>query len=346
MFEFDLQRFDDDNATTAESADVPQQEGEEEPLPEELSGLPEDIARETFAEWKVSHPAEDTQGVQDASKPQTEESVPYARFKEKVDEANQLKAQLAEYQRRMQQQPAVQPPPQPQQQQQPTQTQTRITPEVAQKINTAIHAEAVRMSGLTQKEIEDLEFADDDDPKLIQWNQSKAVAQNYVFNAIRQAQAEQRQQAQQFFATHQSAVQAYNEFVQKEMATEKDMPAIQNFAANEFFESLPPAEKRVLADSYLRVERQLASPAEILVVQNYYKAAKAAFRARANSAKKPAQTPAQRSQQAAKLPRSDQLKGGAENTGGQLTASEIEKLLQGDFTKIDPKKQKIMLGLT
>lgn len=67
-----------------------------QPIPEELNSLPEDIARETLAEWEQSQQAE-------PPKPQTEETVPYARFKEKVDAANQLKAQLAEYQRQAQQ---------------------------------------------------------------------------------------------------------------------------------------------------------------------------------------------------------------------------------------------------
>lgn len=340
MFEFDLQRFDDDGADQGESADVPQEGGEEEPLPEELSGLPEDIARDTFAEWKASQPKED---AQETPKPQTEESVPYARFKEKVDETNQLKAQLAEYQRRMQQQPA-QPPPQPRQPQ-PAQSQMKITPEIAKKINDAIDAEAKAMCGLSKEELENLEFADDDDPKLMQWNQSKALARGKVFMAIQQAQLEQRQQAQQFLATHQAAVQSYNDYVAKEVATNPNMPEIQNFAANEFFAQLPPAEQRIVADSYLRVERQIASPAEIFVVRNYYERAKAAFLSRANKAKQPAKTAAERSQQAAALPRSDQLKGATATSGTQLSAADIEKLLERDFTTLDPKTQHAMLGL-
>lgn len=348
MFEFDLQRFDDDGADQGESADVPQEGGEEEPLPEELNGLPEDIARETFDEWKASQSQDD---AQEAQKPQTEESVPYVRFKEKVDEANQLKAQLAEYQRRMQQQPA-QPPPQPRPQQ-PAQPQMRITPEIAQKINAAVDAEAKLMCGLSEEELKDLQFADDDDPKLIQWNQSKALARGKVFAAIQQAQFEQRQREQQafiaqqqFVAAQQAASQFCNDFAQKELATEPNIQAIQNFAANEFFEQLSPVEKRLVAESFVHVERQIASPAEMYTIKNYYERAKAAFLSRANGARRQTQGATQRSRQAAALPRSDQLKGGSENTGGQLTASEFEKLLTGDFTKLDKKTQDALCGLT
>lgn len=345
MFEFDLQRFDDDGADQGESADVPQESGEEEPLPEELSGLPDDIARDTLAEWKASQPKEDTQGTQEpqeAPKPQTEESVPYARFKEKVDEANQLKAQLAEYQRRMQQQPVQQPPPQPQ----PAQPQMKITPEIAKKINDAIDAEAKLMCGLSKEELEDLEFADDNDPKLMQWNQSKALARGKVFAAIQQAQFEQRQQAQQFIAAHQAAAQFCNDYAQREFATEPNIQAIQNFASNEFFDQLSPVEKRIIAECFVHVERQVASPAEMYTVKNYYERAKAAFFARANGAKQQQQQPAQKAQQAAALPRSDQLKGTVSTNSAQLSATDIEKLLERDFTTIDPKTQHTMLGLT
>ena len=354
MFEFDLQRFDEDTADTAAqetSTEAAKSEtAEEKPIPEELNGLPEDIARETLNEWEAmqkfsEEPEQEQQAEQPAQepKPQTEESVPYARFKEKVDEANQLKALLAQYQQqaqvRQQQQQQAPPPQQPQQ-------GLRITPEVAQKINAAIDAEAKALTGLTQEDVEKLDFVDDDDAKAVQWEQAKALARNRVFHALRNELASRQQQAQQFLTTHQAAVQSYNDFVQKEFATVPNIQEIQNFAANEFFEQLPPNEKVVLADSYMRVERKTASPAEMLVVQKYYEQAKAAFNARANAAKQPPQTPAQRAQQAQNLPRADQLKGTSSKTDGQLSAKDIEKLLEGDFTKIDPKMQRTLLGLS
>ena len=335
MFEFDLQRFDEDTADTAAqetSTEAAKSEtAEEKPIPEELNGLPEDIARETLNEWEAmqkfsEEPEQEQQAEQPAQepKPQTEESVPYARFKEKVDEANQLKALLAQYQQqaqvRQQQQQQAPPPQQPQQ-------GLRITPEVAQKINAAIDAEAKALTGLTQEDVEKLDFVDDDDAKAVQWEQAKALARNRVFHALRNELASRQQQAQQFLTTHQAAVQSYNDFVQKEFATVPNIQEIQNFAANEFFEQLPPNEKVVLADSYMRVERKTASPAEMLVVQKYYEQAKAAFNARANAAKQPPQTPAQRAQQAQNLPRADQLKGTSSKTAVKGTSSLSHKAL-------------------
>lgn len=358
MFEFDLQRFDEDTADTAAQdtsteAAAQSETAEEKPIPEELNGLPEDIARATLDEWEaMQKSAEETAGEQQAEqpaqepKPQTEESVPYARFKEKVDEANQLKALLAQYQQQAQaQQPHQrQPPPQP-----PAQQQMKITPEVAQQLNDAIHGKAMQLSGLTQKEIDELRFVDDDDIKLAQWNQSKALARDQLFAELRQVQfrqLQQRQQAQQLLAAQRAALQEYYDFTQKESATVPNFQDVQAFATNEYFEQLPPNLQRLVATSYLHAEQQTASPAELFVVQNYYQQAKAAFNARANAAKKPPQTPAQRTQQARNLPRADQLKGTSAKSDGQLSASEIEKLLAGDFTKIDPKLQRTLLGLS
>lgn len=336
MFEFDLQRFDEETAEQPTQSQPEPSTEEEKPIPEELSGLPEDIARETLAEWEKSQPKpeEEPKPQEEPPKPQTEESVPYARFKEKVDEANQLKAQLAEYQWQAQQQQQPQQPPQPQFR--PPQFQ--ITPEISAKINEAIQAEAMQLSGMSQDDVASLEYADEDDPRIAQWRQAKSIAQNNVYSAIRQAQVNQQQQARQFYDSHIAATQTYNEFVQKEFA-EPDFKEIQNFAKNEFFEQLSPNEKQIVAGSYLRVERQTASPAEMLVVKNFYEQAKTAYRTR--DAKKSAP---KRTQAPPQLPRADQLKGSSGASDGRLSPHDIEKLLEGDFTKLDKKQQRFLLG--
>lgn len=235
-------------------------------------------------------------------------------------------AQLAEYQRQAQQ---SQPQAQTQQQQfQPPQFQ--ITPEISAKISAVIKAEVMVLTSLSNDDVASLEYADADDPRIVQWNQAQSIAQNRVYNAIQQAQIAQQQQAQQFYNNHIAATQTYNEFAQKEFA-EPDFKEIQQFATNEFFEQLAPNEKQIIANSYLRVERQIASPAEMLVVKNYYERAKAAYRTR--DAKKSAL----RQQPAAQLPRADQLKGASGAIDGQLSARDFEKLLEGNFTKLDEK---------
>ncbi len=363
MFDFDLQRFDEEESqsidaeSSQENQPEPQPE-EKEPLPEELNGLPEDIARDTYEEWKKSQqqeqpPVEQQAPPQEtaAQPPKTEESVPYARFKEKVDEANALKEQLAEYQRKAQQQAQPQPqgqaPPPPQQL-----PPIKVTPEIARDINRAIEAEAMALSGFTQDDVDSLQYADDDDPRIVQYQQAKSIAQSNIFSALRQARTNQHVQeqqqyaaAQQFRAAQAVAINSYHEFAKKEFA-DPNFKAIQNFAVNQFFAQLPPDEQAIVSNAYVRSERQIATPAEYMVVKNYYERAKAVYLALAAREKQAKGAPAQ-PKQAPSLPRVDSVKGTA-NIGndGQLSSSEIEKLLEGDFTKIDSKTQKLLLGMT
>ena len=142
MFEFDLQLFDEKSEEPQSAPETETSEESAEPLPEELSGLPEEYAREVLAEHERHQTEPEVEeesqpALAEEHKPQTPSTVPYDRFKEKVDEANRLKAQLAEYQKRQQ----------PQQQQQYQPPQFRITPEISAKITQAIDAEAMTMTG-------------------------------------------------------------------------------------------------------------------------------------------------------------------------------------------------------
>lgn len=332
---FDIQRFADEDEQSTTSVE-PEQEQEqtaedEESLPEELSGLPKEYAREVLEQ---SQPAENAP----QSAPAAPQTVSQEQYQAAINEANQLKAQLAQYQRQQQ------PPPQQQPQQAPQfqPPQLKLTPEISKQISAAIKAEAMAMSGFSDDDVASLDYADDDDPRIEQWNQAKNIATNRVYGAIQAVQAQQVQQAQKFYNAQTSAIRTYNEFAQKEFA-EPDFQAIQHFATNEFFEQLKPAEQQIVANSYFRVERQLASPAEMLVVKNYYERAKAAFRSRGGRSKR---SPNQGKTIPPQFPRSDQLRGGSTTNDGALSTSDIERLLAGDFTKISPKQQKILLGMS
>lgn len=314
--EFDLQRFAEDTEPETSAETSPE---EQEPIPEELDGIPEDIARETMAEWEQSK-------VEPESAPPAE-SQTVSR-----EEYEQLKAQLAEFQK--QQQPAQKPP------QQPQQPPFKITPEISTKINQAIKEEAMALTGFSQDDVDSLEYADDDDPRLAQWNQAKNFATSTVLETVRQGRIAQQQQQQQAQANYLAATQIYNEFAQREFK-EPDFKDIQHFATNEFFEQLKPNEQRIIANSYLNIERQTATPAEMLVVKNYYEQAKAAFRRGGGRKRAPAAY--QKAQQAASLPRSDMLRG---NSGTrELSAVELDHMLDTmPFDQIPEAYQKILLG--
>ena len=196
------------------------------------------------------------------------------------------------------------------------------------------------LTGFSQDDVDSLEYADDDDPRLAQWNQAKNFATSTVLETVRQGRIAQQQQQQQEQANYLAATQIYNEFAQREFR-EPDFKDIQHFATNEFFEQLKPNEQRIIANSYLSIERQTASPAEMLVVKNYYEQAKAAFRR--GGVRKRAPAAYQKAQQAASLPRSDMLRG---NSGtGELSAVELEHMLDTmPFDDIPKAYQNTLLG--
>lgn len=330
--EFDLQLFADETESESAPENQPETSPEEQPpIPDELGGLPEEYARETMAEWEQMQTADEPETPDETPAPVEEPQEPpitREQYQAAINELNQLKAQIAATQQRPQQQPQIQTP-----QQQPP----MFTPEVSKQINDAITAEAMALSGMTAADVASLEYADDDDPRIAQWNQAKYFAQSKVYSEIQLSQIQRQQQAREFYANHAAAIQTYNEFAQKQFA-EPDFQAVQNFATNEFFEQLPPDEQRIVANSYVRIERQTASPAEMMVVKNYFERAQAAYRSR--GAKTKNQSPAP------KLPRSDQLKGTSTTSDGQLSATDVEKLLAQDFTTLTPQQQKTLLGLT
>lgn len=320
--EFDLQRFAEDAEpeTTAESSPE-----EQEPIPEELYGIPEDIARETMAEWE--------QSKAEPESPPPAESQTVSR-----EEYEQLKAQLAEFQKQQQAQQQAQQQPQqsPQPQYQPP--QFKITPENSVKIAEAIKAEALALTGLSKNEVDELDYADDDDPRLAQWKQAQSIATNRVYTALRQMLDEQARTRQQVLIDHAEANQSYGELVKKAVA-DADHDKIQAFATGELFNRLEPIDRRALAGAYLRVDRQTASPAELLAVKLYYKLAQYEYRNANRQKPAPAQ---QRTQKANQLPRSDMLRG---NSGtGEVSAATLEHMLDTmRFDDIPKAYQKILL---
>ena len=59
-----------------------------------------------------------------------------------------------------------------------------------------------------------------------------------------------------------------------------DFPDVVQFATNEFFEKQAPGVQFAVSDAYTRIQRNTASPQDILVVKNYFEKAQGAFRAK------------------------------------------------------------------
>ena len=366
MFEhvFDLQMFAEDEAsvdtvdTEVAADEAGEQEEEKEPIPEELGGLPEEAAREAMAEaeklqQKEEEPQEDTGEVSKAEEEGIvkNQAIPYSRFKQKVDESNALKAELESYKAKYGELNA-QPAPQPQQSQpaqmNPVQYQPmpqempplNLTPEIVKQIDTLKKQEALRMTGLSQEDLDGMEYMEDTDPRKQQYQFALKMAESNIVSRIQQARVEQAQQAEAFMQAHNASVADYNAFAQKEMAA-PDFQQVMKFATEDYFEKKSPAEQQTIANAYVRVERNTASPAEVMLIKNYFTEAKNAFHGQNKASTKNSMTKAK---QAASFPRSQQVEGTSDNDPGVSVATLEKMLAEKTWDEIDPKWQKLLMG--
>lgn len=372
MFEFDLQMFADDaedqiTDTVAddtvsdepvvdapeESAEVPE-EGKE-PIPEELDGLPEEAAREVMAEAakleQKDAPVEETAQEPDDSQIVKNQQIPYPRFKQKVDESNALKAELEAYKKQFgelrqgnvpqqnYQQPAMMKPVAPQSPPRMQPPRLNFTPEVIKQIDELKKQEALRMSGLTQEDLDGMEYMEENDPRKAQYQFALKMAETTVMNRIQQAQMEQMRRAEELSRARDASVMDYNDFAQREMS-DPEFPNIMQYAQQDFFFTKSPAEQRTLAEAYSRIECNTASPVDVMLIKNYFTEAKAAYRG--NKPTKSKKTT--KVNEAKSFPRSQQVQGASDNDASVSVAT-LEKMLQEKpWDEIDPKWQKVLMG--
>lgn len=381
MFEFDLQMFaDEENAeqepvdTGVEDTGVSEPEesgaenqeeaGEKAPIPEELDGLPEEAAREVMAEAAKlteqegkEEPTED-KGEEDKAIIKNQ-AIPYSRWAQKLDENNKLKAELDNYKQKfglldVQQnaqptqqatpqaapsQPAMMKPVAPQQP--PQMPQLNLTPDVMRQIEELKKQEALRMSGLTQEDLEGMEYMEENDPRKTRYQFALKMADSAIMNRIQQAQMEQARQAEAVLRAHDASVQEYNSFAQRE-AAEPDFQNVVEFARADFFFKKSPAEQQTLAAAYERIERNVASPAEVMLIKNYFVEAKNAYRGQHKTATK--KNPMENVKKAGTFPRSQQVQGASDNDTGVSVATLEKMLREKTWDEIDPKYQKMLMG--
>ena len=331
---FDLQLFDDDAAESqVEENSAVENESSTVELPKEFEGL-EDYKDEILAEAAQMQKANES-STEEEAEDVPKGHIPYQRFKQVIDERNALKAQIEELNKARESAPPEQNPPQQRQPPQVQMPQMQLTNEGLAKLKDVVKAEAMRMTQLTDEQVKEIEeYGEEGDDNTELWRSAKQIATENVLAGIRQEQYRRQAQAQQFLASHASAVKNYNDFVRQETQA-ADYQEVVRFATGEYFDSLPQAQQQALANSYVRVERQTASPAEIMLVQSYYAQAKAAFAAK----KSKTQSSRKTSSSAVNLPKVDRLSGSSGNTTGSLTAADFERIIDQteDFDKLDPR---------
>ena len=173
----------------------------------------------------------------------------------------------------------------------------------------------------------------------------KAQPQQPALPPMQPAQAGMQQQraaqAQHFMQVHNASMADYNAFAAKEMQ-EPDYPQVLQYAINEYFTNgISKAEQPAIAAAYQRIERNLASPGDIALVKRYFSDAKAAWKA-AQAAAAPKSQPLAKAAQAEQFPRAGKVQGAAD-TGGNISAATLDKMLAEKNWEDIPDKYKRML---
>lgn len=341
----------DEKIVVDEAQDAAEEQQEQkEAIPDELAGLSEDTAREIMQEAGQDEGTEDEGEAQDEApdeshaeqdsdnKPVEEASplpntkIPYARFKQEVDKRRQLEERLAALESQQKQAKPTgnvqqeQPQAPAQEVQQPPAPQLRFTPDVQKAFDATVDKQAMTMTGLSKDDVDAMEYMDDDDPRKTQYQTARKYAEVAIMQQIYAAQQEQQRRTRVFLDNHKKNIDGYNAFAQQEMQ-EPDFEQTKNYATNEFFESLPASQQPVIAGAYARIERQTANDADIMLIQNYFKSAKAAYRKKnpAQAARK--NTTKQKMKQAVSMPRAGQVDG-TSGYSGAVTGETLAEMMR------------------
>ena len=273
-----------------------------------------------------------------------QQKIPYVRFKQELDKKKELEAQVKALSAQMEalkaqpQQPAPPPPMQPAQ---AGMQQPRITPEATKQLNAIVRQQALQLTGFSKEDVDALSYMDDDDPRREQWKTAVDVARTQVIDGVYKMQQQRAAYAQHFMQVHNASVADYNAFAAKEMQ-EPDYPQVLQYAINEYFTNgISKAEQPAIAAAYQRIERNLASPGDIALVKRYFSDAKAAWKA-AHAAATPKSQPLAKSAQAEQFPRAGKVQGAAD-TGGNISAATLDKMLAEKNWEDIPDKYKRML---
>ena len=342
---FDIQRFAD-----------------EKPIPTELEGISENVARDVMAQaTEANKPAAGANNPVDTNDP-NDVKVSYSRFKETLDQKNEIERTLAAYREKFgdlnaqsqfqpqqnYQQPQGYSQPQSQQpnyqqsqayyqpQQQPTTPPVQnLTEDLIKNFEDAITYGAKQLSGFSDEQVEELDCLDDDDPRIKQWKFAKRIAESAVYNNYISEQVARQQEMQRRALMQNQSVSAFNDYVARQQA-EDNFNAVRKFATTDFYNSLNDLDKMAISDAQNRIANNTALPSDFKVVRDFFSQAKSAF----SSRNQPALS---KTNLAPQFPRTDRVNGIPGSGGGINEATLAEMMRTVPWNQIPQEYKNILL---
>lgn len=209
------------------------------------------------------------------------------------------------------------------------------------QIDDIITQRAMLLSGLSQEDVDGIDYLEDDDPRLSKWKHAKKLAEAATYNEFVSSQIAQQQEAQRIAALRNQSVTEYNNYVARQQAGE-NFDALRAFATGEFYESQSPLNKAVLAESFARMQNGTAIPADAMVMHNFFEGARQAF----EKNKLPHSPGVQKNPPAKpKFPRTDKMQGAPGSGGGVSETALAEMLRTKNWRNISPEYKRQLLGL-
>ena len=200
-------------------------------------------------------------------------------------------------------------------------------------------------TGLTQEDIEQLDYLDDDDPKLVAWNGMKKLAEYATYNNLlnQYAQQVQAQQLQTFFNQQSQAV--FDDYVQQRLKAQY-RSEVQQFAGTEFFNSQNDFYKQMIQDANSRIGTPYQTAQDVQLTMDFYDKAERAYLAKQQMQTPSPVKPQKKTSPKPQFPRSEKVNGIA-GSGGEINSASLAEMMKNiPWEKMPEQYKNYLLNAT
>ena len=220
-----------------------------------------------------------------------------------------------------------------------------LNPAVIQEVNNLAVEEALKISGLTKEQLEEIEYGDPNDVRISTYKTAVDLARQNIFSQLNSEIQTRRAMEQRELQLRQHSIADYSSFEQEQMKAQ-DFESIRSHAVNEYFSKLNPVEQQAIADAYQRVQSKTCIPQDIFVVKKYFSEAAQDFRKNQNNVntnQNNIQVKQEKLKQMERHPKVDLVTGS--NSNGGTSVADLERTLQNtDWDDIPENTKKMLLG--
>lgn len=220
-----------------------------------------------------------------------------------------------------------------------------LNPAVIQEVNNLAVEEALKISGLTREQLEEIEYGDPNDVRISTYKTAVDLARQNIFSQLNSEIQTRRAMEQRELQLRQHSIADYSSFEQEQMKAQ-DFESIRSHAVNEYFSKLNPVEQQAIADAYQRIQSKTCIPQDIFVVKKYFSEAAQDFRKNQNNVntnQNNIQVKQEKLKQMERHPKVDLVTGS--NSNGGTSVADLERTLQNtDWDDIPEATKNLLLG--